>query len=222
MYSRMYTSEIKDQAVHLRKRGYSLKEISAQLKISKSTASVWLSEVPLGKVAWRRLQQNRLLGQTKTIFIRKQRKEQVLQQYRHEALEDLQSIPGNRSLNRLFCSLMYWCEGAKEDKVVRFTNSDPRLVKAFLTLFRESFEIEESKFRLRLHLHEYHDESRQKAFWNAVTGIPASQFHKTYLKPHTGKNKRVDYPGCVCVIYYDARVARRLLTLAETHIKNIY
>lgn len=84
------------------------------------------------------------------------------------------------------------------------------MIKIFMFLFRLSFNIDESKFRILMHLHEYHNEEKQKEFWSNLTKIPQSQFTKTYWKPHTKKRKRENYPGCIRVGYYSAHVARQL------------
>ncbi len=111
---------------------------------------------------------------------------------------------------KLCASLIFWCEGSKGQTSVRFTNSDPTLIKLFLNLLRKGFMIDETKLRALIHLHEYHNELQQKAFWSDVTKIPLSQFSRSYLKPHTGKNKRANYPGCLAVYYYDSKVAKEL------------
>ena len=73
--------------------------------------------------------------------------------------------------------------------------------------------LDEKKLRICLHLHEYHSEVRQKQFWSQVTAIPLNQFFKVYKKPHTGKRKKENYPGCVSVRYYDVDVAFALNAL---------
>lgn len=70
-----------------------------------------------------------------------------------------------------------------------------------------------------MHLHEYHIEKKQKNFWEKVTEIPAKQFHRSYLKPNTGKRKRLNYPGCVTVTYYNARVAKELATIYNAFVQ---
>lgn len=80
----------------------------------------------------------------------------------------------------------------------------------FVNLLREAFDADESKFRLLIHIHEYHNDLKQRKFWSKATGISLKQFTKSYVKPHTGKNKRKDYPGCASLRYYDYRIALEL------------
>jgi orotate phosphoribosyltransferase-like protein len=46
-----YDSSMKEKATTLRKSGKSLQEIAKELNIAKSTASLWLSTIPLNQSA---------------------------------------------------------------------------------------------------------------------------------------------------------------------------
>jgi hypothetical protein len=120
---------------------------------------------------------------------------------------------------RLLCAMIYWCEGAKRDTSIKFTNSDPALVSLFVGLLREIFELDESKFRVIVHIHEYHLDDEQKKFWSNVTKIPLTQFFRSYQKPHTGISKKENYQGCICVNYFDSNVSRHLLSLARQYME---
>ncbi|MBI2314785.1 hypothetical protein HYU93_01875 [Candidatus Daviesbacteria bacterium] len=81
-----YPIELKEKAITLRKRGYSIKEVAAKLNIAKSTSSVWLSHIILSISAQKRLAKRRILGQYKSIFIRK-----VAREKHREILENMAS-----------------------------------------------------------------------------------------------------------------------------------
>ncbi len=213
----MKQHELLKKARLLRAEGYSFGEISSRLQIAKSTASLWARDVILDEVAQKRLKTRFLFGQAASRAIKDktyQEKLAIIRQSEQEYLNNISEIP-----QRLLCALIYWCEGAKTTSKVCFTNSDPQLIATFLRLFRSSFVVDESKLRVLMHLHEYHEEQTQKEFWSNVTDIPLSQFSKTYLKPHTGKVKKQGYPGCVHVTYHDAYVAKQLLFLAESFME---
>ena len=118
---------------------------------------------------------------------------------------------------------MYWCEGTKtkNDKEFTFTNSDPLLVKGFLALLRKAVPLEERKFRIKMQLHDYHDEKRQKCFWSEVTRIPETQFQKTFCKSHTSKAIKVGYPGCIQFRYHDVTVSRKICATARAFLGNV-
>ncbi len=51
----MHSRELKEKAISLRKQGYSIKEIAAELNIAQSTSSLWLSNIILNSTAQKRL-----------------------------------------------------------------------------------------------------------------------------------------------------------------------
>ena len=106
---------------------------------------------------------------------------------------------------------MYWCEGGKDVRAgLQFINSDPILIATFLKYFREAFNLDEAKFRALIHLHDYHDPRKQLAYWSEITQIPEAQYHKPYIKPHSGVQKRPNYPGCVSVRYLDSTLGKTM------------
>ncbi len=214
-----YQIEIKEKAVNLRKRGYSIKEIAFKLHISASTSSEWLSGIVLSSMAQKRLARRKILGQYKSIFIRKKIREQQKVILEEEAFKLLSTIPVSHNLAKVYCSLIWWCEGAKNTTSVKFANSDPTLISNFLYLLRSGFKIDESKLRALVHIHEYHNDKTQKQFWSKVTNIPLTQFHRSYLKPNTRKRIKENYPGCLGLVYYDARVAKELEAIYNTFSK---
>ena len=205
-----YRIDIKEQATELRNKGYSLKEISERLKIAKSTASVWVSSIELSTSAQNRLAKKQILGQYKSVLLKKQKRENQKKSLEKAALEMLKNIPITNNLVKLCCALIWWCEGNKSTTLVRFTSSDPTLIKNFLYLFRTGFKLDEKKFRALIHLHTYHDETTQKHLWSGITKIPLSQFNKSYQKTNTAKRTKENYPGCIAIAYYDAYIAKEL------------
>jgi len=174
--------------------------------------------VPLDDIAKNRLLEIVTDARLRSGFTWRQTKLESLRLAEDQERAYLESINTLTGYEKLLCAMMYWCEGAKADNIVKFTNSDPMLIKRFLSLFRNSFSLDESKFRVVLHLHDYHDEQMQMQFWSEVTNIPQLQFYRPYRKPHTSLRKRPDYPGCACINYNDVFVARRLLTLAKLYL----
>lgn len=197
-------------ALKLRKKGFSLMEISDKLHISKSTASVWLAKVELSSLAKKRLEKKQVIGQYKTLLIRKKLREFNKQKRERLAETILAKIQFDKNLLKLLCALLWWCEGNKEFTRIRFTSSDSTLINNFLKLFRKAFMVDESKFRALVHLHSYHIDDKQKEFWSKITKIPLSQFSKSYKKNNTAKRTKENYQGCITITYYDATIAKEL------------
>ena len=211
----------KAKARVLRERGYSINEIHQKLKVSKSSISTWVHDIELDNVAKARIKglaADALLKSNITHQRQTLEKLKVAHDYGKSVLINSPTAKGYKSI---LCALIYFCEGNKSPKDVAFSNSDPNLVKTFLHLFRCSFELNESKFRVCVHLHTYHDELKQREFWSELTQIPLSQFMKTYHKANSGKYKKEGYAGCVQIRYYDAKIARKLLALANIFMEAI-
>ncbi|XOA42958.1 MAG: hypothetical protein ACKKMV_02445 [Candidatus Nealsonbacteria bacterium] len=203
--------EIKQKAFSLRSKGYSVKEISDKLNIAKSTSSLWVRYIKLNKKAKQRLRERRLLKYYKGSLSWQKKRSEEKKRYKSLALGVIRKVKKDLNHLKLYCALLYWCEGGKNYKdSIRFVNSDPLLINTFLSLFRRAFLVDEKKFRVLMHLHAYHDEQEQKDFWSNLTKIPKEQFNKTFHKPHTKKRIRENYPGCVTIYYHNCKIAREL------------
>ena len=175
-----YNIKKRSKAILMRQSGFSLNEISKESRIAKSTASLWLSNVKLSPTASRRIKDKQTLGRQKAIISRKKMNKDWEEKLKKNTMKMVKKIKFSKEIAKLCCSLIWWCEGNKNDSTVRFTNSDPTLIKDFLYLLRFGFLINESKFRALIHLHGYHNEKDQMKFWSEVTNIPLNQFYKSY------------------------------------------
>lgn len=211
-----YSLKIKEKAIYLREQGYSIKEIAKLLKISSSTSSIWLRNLELNKKAIERLERRKLLGYYKLAKTWDKKRKEYNKKNLKFAAKIINPHIFTKNLLIIYAALLFWCEGSKcERSTFKFTNSDPKLISALLKLIRKSCDIQEIKFRVRLHLHDYHNEYEQKLFWSKITNIPLEQFTKAYLKPHTKKRKHPDYPGCATIIYHDVNVLRKLKSIFQ-------
>lgn len=213
--------EIKIQAIKLRKLGYSLLEISKKCGVSKSTASVWLRNVKLNKraknILWVKGKDNWKKG-NEAKYAKKQKWLAMTNSTVGNYLNSLENIG---RYYKLLCAFLYWCEGSKTGSLVTFTNSDPMLLSTFLSIFRKAFSLDEAKFRVILHIHNYHNDLTQKGFWSKITLIPIQQFLKSYKKPNGGNNIRIGYQGCVSIRYYDTKIFEELKIIYSQFAKKI-
>ena len=211
-----YPILVKEKAEKLRVQGFSLNQIHREMGISKSVLSGWLREVPLSVEGKKRLQSTITHGQFVAAERKKQRTTLLLKTYLNEAQKELSNFRIDRNSAKLLAALIYWCEGEKNIlRAVNFTNSDPDLINTFLKLLRRAFSLDETKFRICLHLHSYHSESEMKTFWSDRTGIPQTQFMKSFQKINGGKRIRNGYNGCVSIRYHETAIARKLLMTAK-------
>lgn len=217
-----YPIEIKEKAIKLRIKGYSLSEISHSLKIYKSTASVWLKDIRLNQKAQKRLKKRHILGQYKSMQTAKIKRQKARSEINNKVIPEIAKILKSRELFKLLVSVLFWTEGGRStDDYVYFINSDPKMVALFVYLLRNSFHLDESKFRAMIHIHEYHNERVQLNFWSKITKIPIHQFSKSYHKLNTGKRVRNGYQGSVRVRYYDHKIALELRSFYNTFVDSL-
>lgn len=142
------------------------------------------------------------------------KRQQQNDQYQHIASQLLNRINIlDPYVSKIITASLFWAEGSKSINHIAFTNSDPKMIKTFMSLLRNSFHLDESKFHISVHLYEYHDPARMIKFWSEITNIKLGQFIKPYLKPHTSFRKHDNYKGCITVRYYDVKIARELTAI---------
>lgn len=204
---------IKQNAIKLRQDGFSIKEIARILNLSSSTSSIWLRNVSITPDGQKRMTEHKELNRYKMSQVWIQKRKHEDSKYKILAIRQIKNIDFAPSYSKILCSILFWAEGSKRTNHVAFTNSDPLMISTFLKLLRETFALEESKFSVSVHLHEYHNPEEILQFWSIQTKIPLSNFIKPYLKPHTGLRKKNNYMGCITVRYYDVKIARELTAI---------
>lgn len=208
------------EAKRLRKRGHSLTEIARISGVGKSSVSLWVRDTALSSKAQKRIHDKLTAGQRIAQQSHREQTEKKVSQASTWAEEFCEGVNIDKDIKILLATMAYWCEGTKKTgHGVEITNSDPQLISMFLRFLRAGFQLDESRFRAVLHLHEYHDANTQIDFWSSVTSLPRRQFLKPYKKPRTGRTYREKYPGCIQIRYYDTNMARKLQALAAEVMK---
>lgn len=95
-----------------------------------------------------------------------------------------------------------------------FANSNAVIVDFFCRWLRTFFDIDESRLRVRLYLHEGLDLDAAIEQWSSVTGIPPRQFSKPYrARPDaTIRNNKHEF-GCAHVVYSCSTTIRSIMGL---------
>lgn len=184
------------QARELRQKGLSLKEIQKILNVAKSSLSKWVRDIELTKAQWDIL---KLRGVNQENIERRRRtrleNEGSKRKLKIQSAIDQISPVSKRDLFLIGVAL-YWGEGTKKTPgVVGFDNSDPATIEVMMQFFRQFCCVPDSKFRGYLHIHPHLDHKKAEIYWSRVSGIPLSQFYKTYrIPPKSSKNKKDTLP----------------------------
>ena len=221
MRGKVYSKNEKEMAKKMVLMGKSYGKINEELGIPKSTLSTWFGKTlkkPVSKKAMlEHLSSIRKLAsdavKNKWARIRSE-EDRAIELKIKEEIEDfpLDNIGFQKSL----LAMLYWAEGAKYKGVsgLNFVNTDPKLLRLYITLLRKCYKINESKFRIRLHVHYYHKIKQVKDFWSKNLNVPLNQFNKVYIKKRSvTKRFRQNFRGICFVKYGDNKIRKELLGL---------
>ena len=112
--------ELKKEAVSLRRKGYSIKQIAERFGIARSTVSLWLRKIKLSKVAKAKIQKRSDEARAKGCATNRNKRLARLSAIDKKAIEEIKKIDLSESSNKLLCAMIYYCEGAKDDGAVYF------------------------------------------------------------------------------------------------------
>ncbi len=195
----------KQEARRLRAFGYSINEIVGRVGVSKSSASLWVRDIELTSKQRQQLSER---GFRKDAIEKRRearlRNEAAKRQIIIDNAQKEVGIISHREL-LLIGTALYWAEGGKTKRgVVRFSNSDPEMIKIIMRFFREECNVPEEKFRGHIHIHPHLNHIKAKQYWSFISRIPEDRFFKTYRKASKASRHKKDslpygtFDVCVC------------------------
>lgn len=176
-------AELINKIQTLRKKGYSLPEITQLAKVPRTTVFRYSKDVdilPEYKDNWR----IKRGGSKKRKLIKEQK---ALE----EAKRTIKKLSYKEKL--LFLSALYWAEGSKKD--FGLSNTDPGLIKVFVNCLRELLKIDDNRFRVSIRLYGDLDRDKSLSFWSGITGIRKENFIGFNILPGR-KNGKLEYGMC--------------------------
>lgn len=142
---------------------------------------------------------------------RRSRSEAVTQwhitKFHKKPIKIKKTFSDNEEKLRLAGVMLYWAEGCKGWGTVKFVNSDPDMVKLFLSFLRKICGIWEDRLKLLVHMYPDHDKDALIDFWSGVTQVPRENFYKSFI--HIGKKgtyKKKSLHGTLVVNYSDKKL----------------
>jgi len=192
----------RQRARKLRRKGHSLNEIRNELKVSKSSVSLWVRDIELSENQKAHLSDKGFYREA----VEKRRKTRLTNELlkREKIILDARKSITKISDKQLWLMgvMLYWAEGGKTQRMVRFSNGDPEMIKIMMAFFRRVCEVPESKFRGYIHIHPHLNHKEAEEYWSAISDIPLDQFFKTYRKPNkSSQNKKDSLPNGVLDVY---------------------
>jgi hypothetical protein len=178
----MKTAE-RRRAREMRAEGCSIKEIAATLGVARSSASVWVRDVPLGPEQRAALIYRTRLGPIVAGELKAERARAVRRRYQDEG----RLLARERDATYAAGCMLHWAEGDKCRNAVGMSNSDPEVLMFFARFLREHFGVSGEDMRLSCNLFaDHHDRQHEiEDFWLARLELPRSSLRKTRVNAYS-------------------------------------
>jgi transcriptional regulator with XRE-family HTH domain len=195
------------RARELRARAWTLAEIADELGVSRSSVSVWVRDVVFDPKPRQRPQ----FRNPSSLHLKKLAEIEAADEWGRQrigCLTDDAFLAAGVAL--------YAGEGAKTDHSVKFANTDPAMIAFFCRWLRTFFDIDESRLRVSVYLHDGLDLDAAEAHWSTVTGVPRGQFRAPYRARADASIRTTKHVfGCCYVVYSCSRTHRRIMGLVR-------
>ncbi len=220
-------SHLKTQAIALRRKGYSLKDVERDLGIRRSTLSGWFKNVSLINK-----QRERLLDRSKNglVFARgkavawhNNQKQLRMSMAKEAAGKTLEYINvKDKNILELALAMLYLGEGFKKSVQTGMGNSDPFILRFFIKSLKDSFNIDIKKIKCELHLRADQKPKKEVIYWSKQLDIPTINFGAISLDQRTvGRPTYPNYHGVCIVRCGNVAIQRRISYLAEMYCTKI-
>ncbi|MEI6690627.1 MAG: helix-turn-helix domain-containing protein [bacterium] len=219
-------SEVHNQAIELRQKGESYREISKKLNIARSTLNGWLKDIVLSDEQKERLHNQWLAGFAKARLngtqVQKQRRAERAIENSKQVAEYVAGLDINENMLKIFLAGLYLGDGFKIRGRLGLGNADPKIVLLFVTLIRQLYPIDESRLCCAIFCRADQDPDLLINYWSSLLNIPISQFHKTQIdRRTTAKPSYEGYHGVCAVNYCDGSMQSNILTIGQEMIKYV-
>jgi len=202
----MAKSKLRLKARELRREGQGIKTIAHALEVSSSTVSLWCRDIELTaeQIVMLELRaKDPFYGKRlKYLTALKEKNNKHIQELREKGILDVGTLTERELFVGGIC--LYWAEGFKKDNQMGFSNSDPTMIRFYITWLEHCCKISKDRLKLRVGVNEcYKNKINEiQLFWSEVLNIPISQFQKPFFQKVTWKkvyDNPSDYHGVLRV-----------------------
>jgi transcriptional regulator with XRE-family HTH domain len=202
-----YGGKVPEQrrARELRAQAWTLQDIATELGVSKSSVSLWVRDVDFVPNPPRRSRARR----PSSLHTRKLAE---IERCKHEGVARLGQLSEREFL--VLGAALYAGEGFKGGHAVGIANTDPRILVSFVTWLRRFFDVDETRLRVRLYLHDGLDLEAAEVYWSELLVIPREQFQRPYRAHADATRRRAKHVfGCPAITYSCTFTQRRVMGL---------
>lgn len=211
------------QAIELRKRGFTYREIAKIVDVSISTVSLWLSRETWSQNIRETNQKRAARENGKRIsLLNKARSNQHKKLYA-EAERSAITEYKHYKTNPLFIAglTLYMAEGDHaHPHLIRVASTNMEIHRVIIAFAEQFLGVSREKVRFWLLLHPDQDPLACTQMWSTHTGLPSSRFHKPQVIQGKGTNRRLQY-GVGNTIIGSAVLKKKLLKWTELILQDL-
>jgi hypothetical protein len=196
---------LKQKAINLRKLGKSYNEINRFLHIPKSTLSSWFKIESFSQELRNKLVKQARFKQAANLKrlakINKEKWIKIHNIYRQMAVEEFTDLKDRKQF--VAGLVAYWGEGDKklQNSIVRISNSDPYLLKIFITFLFNYCSVDKLKIKAWILIYPDHKDTECLEYWSKILYIKKEQFLKTQIIIGKEKCRKSSYGICTVQVY---------------------
>lgn len=217
----------KNDALNLRIKGQSIGSIEKRLGIPRSTLSGWFKSIKLTKdqekVLYEKSKRGLIKARREAVKWHNSQKKQRFTLAKNEANKVLGKVNiSNREWIEITLAILYLGEGYKTGARVGMGNSDPLILKFFLSLLKKIYGCKIGRIRCDLNLRADQNKTKEINYWSKALGLPTINFKGTFFDKRTeGRKTYKNYHGVCQVTLGRADIQRRLMYLADIYCNSI-
>lgn len=185
-----------EQAINLRKRGFTLEEVARYCDISKSTASEWLKNKAFSDLVTKQNVKRAGADNAKRLkLINKARTVERTARYR-EAVRSAETEYKHYKKDPLFMAglMLYFGEGDnKHQRLIRLASARMEVHVIFIHFLKEYLGIKKDMINFWILLYPDLDEPTCMKKWSKAMGISYSQFHKNQIIQNKSSKRTLHY-----------------------------
>lgn len=219
--------DLKPDAIQMRIEGKSIKNVEKSFGIPRSTLSGWFKNIELTKRQKDTLVKNRSnalkKARAKAVEWHNLQKENRLKEAEKQAANLLSAIDAkDPSIQELALAMLYLGEGIKANRELGLGNTNPLVLKFFVSVLQTNFDIDKNKIRCELYLRADQNSEELKQYWSKQLGIPLENFKYSHNDKRTiGSSTYPSYKGVCLLRCGNLSIQRKLVYIARKYCETI-
>jgi hypothetical protein len=222
--------ELKPEAVAMRRKGKSIRDVEISLGIPRSTLSGWFKKITLSKkqkdILNKKYGEAIIKARKNAVLWHNNQKKERLQKAEVDAEATLSKIILDKETIELCMAILYLGEGSKKSSTTGMGNSDPLILKFFLKVMTSVYKINLEKIRFDLHLRADQNPKLMKKYWAKELNAPLHRFNYVSVDKRTlGKKTYPGYKGVCLIDCGNIAIQRKLVYIGrkfcDKTIKNL-